>query len=95
MLLGCAWPFVTHALAMHHLFMRLGRDPRLWVAYALFVSILPSPVLLYSGFIVVLKDQMPFPANAAVAAMASAVLFLVLAVVYYIIVGGIGFRVVV
>ena len=91
-LLGCAWPFAMHGLAMHHLFMRLGHDPRLWVAYSFFVSILPCPVLIYSGLIVFLRDQMPFPANAAVAGMASAVVFLVISIAFYLVVGQVGFR---
>lgn len=90
-LLGFAWPFLTHWLAMSRLADVLSRDPRWWVIYACFVTILPTPAILYAGCIVYLRDIIPYPANAGVAALAATVLMAALAVLYFIVVGQIGF----
>lgn len=92
-LFGAAWPFLLHSLAMHRLYLTLSKDPRWWFFYGIFVVILPCPAILYAGFMIFLRDQMPFPANAAVAGAASAAVMLVVSVLFYLAVGAVGFQV--
>lgn len=92
-LLGCAWPFAAHWFAMRHLFMRLGQDPRWWLVYEVFLTILPAPAIIYGGFYSLLKDQVPYPAIIKLAGIGSALTFLATSLLYLLIVGGIGFTV--
>lgn len=92
-LFGAAWPFLMHSLAMHRLYLTLSRDPRWWFFYGVFVVILPCPAILYAGFMVFLKDQMPFPANAVVAGAASSTVMVVVSILFYLVVGAVGFQV--
>ncbi len=92
-LFGCAWPFAIHWIAMHYLFMTLGRDPRLWLAYEVFLTILPAPVYIYGGFYLYLRDQVPQGAIFKIAGMGCALVFLATSLVYLLVVGGIGFTV--
>ena len=90
-LLGCAWSFAFHWLAMHFLFMKLGQDARLWLAYEVFLTILPAPVIIYAGFYTFLKNQVPYPAIIKIAGMGSALVFLAMSLIYLVVVGGMGF----
>ncbi|MBI5200185.1 MAG: hypothetical protein HY925_01250 [Elusimicrobia bacterium] len=92
-LFGCVWPFALHWFAMHRLFMKLGQDPRYWLAYAIFLTILPTPVIIYAGFHTALRDQVPENAMIKVAGMGSALVFLATSLIYLLVVGGIGFSV--
>jgi hypothetical protein len=90
---GAAWPFLAHGFAMKKLFMTLGTDPRLWLLYSLFVVVLPTPAILFAGFMLFLRDEIPFPGNATVSGLAAAAVMLVVSIVFWISVGSIGFRV--
>lgn len=92
-LFGCLWPFAMHSLAMHRLAMRFAHEPRLWLAWEIFVTILPTPAIIYSGFWLYLRDEAPFPANTKIAIIGSSAVFLITSIVYLLIVGGIGFQV--
>lgn len=92
-LVGIFWPFALHILAIKRLYLFLSIDPRRWFFYGIFVVILPSPALLYSGCVLFLRDQMPYPANAVVAGVASAAIFVVTSIVFYLVVGAVGFQV--
>ena len=92
-LLGFAWPFGAHALVMWRLSRVLIYHPEAWVAYTLFIELLPAPALMYAGFITYLRDYIPFPANALIAGAAAAVMTVALSVVFWLVIGQIGFTV--
>ena len=92
-LLGAVWPFGAHALAMWHLSRVLIHHTNAWLAYTFFIVLLPSPALIYAGFISYLRDYMPFPSNALVAGAASAATMLVVAVLFWLVVGLVGFTI--
>ena len=91
--LGCAWPFAAHGLGMTRLHGALSQDPGRWLAYAIVVAALPCPALLFSGFMVLVRDQMPFPANALVSGAGAAALLAVVAAAFFLAVGLVGFTV--
>lgn len=92
-LAGCVWPFAVHGVAMRQLALRLSQDPRYWIIYELFLGILPCPALIFTGFHLLLRDQMPYPASAKIASIGSAIVFLVTAIVFFVFIAGIGFKV--